>query len=174
MARKRGRPKKTGKRTKSGRLSRAYQHVEIRDLGPDEARIKRSYLINGADPQLAATASGILLANGMITEEQHVAAMRYAHAHALVYGKVWRLTSPLAWDLPQHGEPPEKAIIGAKERIETWNAKITPEQRVQVANLSVFGFFPMELYVRRLGLRRMPEDERNWRDLLSGLDALAA
>jgi hypothetical protein len=79
--------RKPGPRTKSGRLSRAYKSPELRDKGTPENQNKRAYVINGADPQLAASASGILLANKMIGQDQHVACMRYAHAHALVFGK---------------------------------------------------------------------------------------
>ena len=82
--------RKPGPRTKCGRIFRAYKDPEIRDHGPKEFQAKRQYLVNGADPQLAATASGILLANGLLTREQYDAAMRYAWAHALVYGKPWR------------------------------------------------------------------------------------
>jgi hypothetical protein len=84
---KRGRPRKSGPRTKSGRASRAYKSPELRDKGTPECQSKRAYLINRADPQLAATASGILLANDHLNRDQHAAAMRYAWAHALTYGK---------------------------------------------------------------------------------------
>jgi hypothetical protein len=148
--------------------------ADVRDHGTREGQAKRPALIDGADPQLAATASGILLANGMITEEQHIAAMRYAHAHALVYGKVWRVTSPLTWDLPVHGsEPPEEAIVSAKKKIEAWNARLTIEQRTQVANLAVFGFHPMWFVATKLKLRVLPQDERDRAALLSGLTTLA-
>ena len=103
--------RKPGPRTKSGRLSRAYKSPELRDKGTPEAQNKRAYLINGSDPQLAATASGILLANGFLTPGQHVAALRYARWHALLYGKPWSVVCPLAWHLPTQGtEPPEASL----------------------------------------------------------------
>jgi hypothetical protein len=52
-------------------------------------------LINGSDPQLAASASGILLANSFIGRDQHAAALVYAWAHAIVYGRPWRQACPL-------------------------------------------------------------------------------
>jgi hypothetical protein len=58
MARKR----KSGPRAKSGRLSRAYKSPDLRDYGTPEFAAKRNAAINGADPQLAATASGITVA----------------------------------------------------------------------------------------------------------------
>jgi hypothetical protein len=79
------RRRKPGPRTKSGRPSRAHKSV-ARDRGTAESQAKRHALINGSAPQLAATASGILLANGFLTQAQHVAALRYARLPALVYG----------------------------------------------------------------------------------------
>jgi hypothetical protein len=57
-----GRPRKEGARTKSGRLSEARKrNPELRDHGTKLFVAKRERMINGADPQLSATASGILL-----------------------------------------------------------------------------------------------------------------
>jgi hypothetical protein len=52
--RKAGRRQKPGPRTEDGRLSRAYKFLELRDLGTREFQNKRQYLVNGADPALAA------------------------------------------------------------------------------------------------------------------------
>jgi hypothetical protein len=171
MARKR----KHGPRTKSGRLSRAYKHPDLRDHGTPEFVAKRSAAINGADPQLAATASGILLANGMISPEQHNAALRYARWHSVIYGSPWATCAcPLSHELAHHGhEPPEDLIVRAKRAIDAMNAKLDPDQRQAVANVAVFGFIPTNYYVLRCGWRAMPEDQRNWQALLSGLDAVA-
>jgi hypothetical protein len=91
-----GRPRKDGPRTKSGRLSRAIKHnPKLRDEGTKQFVAKRTAMVNGADPQLSATASGILLANGFLTKEQHTAAQRYAWAHATVFSRVWKQQCPL-------------------------------------------------------------------------------
>jgi hypothetical protein len=173
MAKRRGRAKKAGPRTKSGRLSRAYQGP-ARDAGTAELQAKRLAAINGADPQLAASASGILLANSLISEDQHLACLRYAHAHALVYGKVWTVKCPLAWQLPVHGpEPAETSVVAARKRIDAWNARLDPDQRQAVANVSVFSFLPQWFVTLRLKLRPLPSDERERQALLSGLDAIA-
>jgi hypothetical protein len=170
------RRRRPGPRTKSGRLSRATKSPELRDLGTDEGRAKRAALINGSDPQLAATASGILLANGFITQEQHVAALRYAYAHAMVFGKVWSVVCPLAWDMPRQGGdgPPEEAVTRARKRIDGWNVLLDPNQRQAVANVAVFGFVPQWFYTERLKLRPLPADDRERQALLEGLKALAA
>jgi hypothetical protein len=43
----------------------------------------------------------ILLANGCIKQDHHIACQRYCRMHAITYGKVWRgWRSPFAWELP--------------------------------------------------------------------------
>jgi hypothetical protein len=174
MPKRRGRPRKAGPRTKADRLSRAYKSPELRDKGTFECQRKREYLINGADPQLAATASGILLANGLIDERQHIAALRYARAHALTFGKVWNITIPIARELAHHGsEPDELTVEFAQKQLDQWNRRLDPAQRMAVANLAVFGFVPQFFYTGKLKLRPLPSDEAEREALLSELTALA-
>jgi hypothetical protein len=156
------RPRKSGKRTKSGRLSRAYKHPDLRDKGTPENQARRAYTINGADPQLVATASGILLANKFLTQDQHHAALVYARLHALVFGKAWSYACPLSWELGSQGhEPTEAMIVRAQKQLAAMNARLDVDQRQAVANVCVYGFLPMQFYVERCGMRRMPEDQRN-------------
>jgi hypothetical protein len=167
------RRRKPGPRTKSGRLSRAHKSV-ARDRGTAENQARRHALINGSDPQLAATASGILLANGFLTQAQHVAALRYARLHALVYGNVWTVRCPLGWDLPSHGSEPRGGLLAwAERRIVELNAVLDPAQRQAVANVAVFGFVPQWFYTVRLKLRPLPQDDRDRAALQSGLEVLA-
>lgn len=108
------RKRKPGPRAKSGRPSRAFTGA-ARDTGTREGRAKRAALINGADPQLAASASGILLANGFLTQRQHAAALVYAWAHALTYGKPWRQACPLG---DRTGRAPSDArLVKAKAKL---------------------------------------------------------
>jgi hypothetical protein len=111
MARKR----KAGPRTKSGRLkNRPHRDLNLRDLGTPEFQAHRGAMINGADPQLAATASGILLANGFLTTEQHHAALRYARWHSLLYGSPWSTcVCPLSRELASHGHEPRRIWLPA-------------------------------------------------------------
>jgi hypothetical protein len=127
-------------------------------------------MVNGADPQLAATASGILLANGFLTAEQHNAALRYTWAHALTFGRVWKQQCLL-------GEPPGRPssdgqLTSAKNALARMDRKLTDEQRQAVANVSAFNFIPNWFYVERLKLRELPEDRAERAALISGLDAL--
>jgi hypothetical protein len=68
--------------SREGRVRRRWPTFagcpELRDHGTKEFCAKPEYLINGADPQLAATASGILFASGFLTHDRHAAALRYA------------------------------------------------------------------------------------------------
>jgi hypothetical protein len=134
MARKR----KHGPRAKSGRLSRAYKSPDLRDHGTPENQARRAYTINGADPQLVATASGILLANGFISQDQHHAALTYARLHSLVFGKAWCWASPLSWELGAHGhEPGEELIARARRRLDALNDRLDPDQRQAVGNVCI-------------------------------------
>jgi hypothetical protein len=163
------RKRKPGPRTKSGRLSRAYTGP-ARDVGTPEFCAKRAYLINGSDPQLAASASGILLANGFLNRGQHAAALTYAWAHALTYRRPWRQACPLG-DRTGGGMP-EDRLERAKVKLAEMDAKLSPEQRLAVANVAVFGFVPQWFYTERLRLRELPDDRAERAALLSGLEAL--
>jgi hypothetical protein len=80
------RPRKSGARTKSGRLSRAFKSP-VRDVGTAELQAKKLALVNGAaDPALSASAASILLAHHVLDREQHSAAERYHRAYRLSFG----------------------------------------------------------------------------------------
>jgi hypothetical protein len=122
-------------------------------------------------PVLAASASGILLANGLLTREQHDAALRYAWAHALVFGKPWRQVCPLGERVG--GEPPQRIREIARHKLTWMDGRLDLAQRKAVADVAVFGFLPMWWMATKLKLRSMPEDERDRQALLSGLDAIS-
>jgi hypothetical protein len=65
MARRR----KAGRRTKSGRFSRAADAIPV-DRGTAGGQRNRSFLINGAAPEMVGSTLTILLANTQITPEQ--------------------------------------------------------------------------------------------------------
>ena len=127
-------------------------------------------MVNGGAPELSATASGILLANGFLTTEQHTAAQRYAWAHTLTFGRVWKQLSPL-------GEPLGNAssdgqLASARNALAKMDRKLTDAQRQAVANVAAFNFIPNWFYVERLKLRELPEDRAERQALLSGLNAI--
>ena len=158
----RGRKRKAGPRTKNGRLSRAYKSTQLRDEGTAEFRAKRLRLINGSDPALAASTSGILHANGFLSAGQHHAALRYAWAHAVVFGRPWRQACPLADPI---GQPaPDQLVELAHRALEVMDAKLDPEQRLAVANLSVFGSCRLgSTWPRTAGARCRKTSRNAWR-----------
>jgi hypothetical protein len=71
--RRKGRAKRASPRSKSGRLSRAYQTV-ARDNSTQEVQAKREQLINGSPVELIASSAGILFARGLLRAEHYRAA----------------------------------------------------------------------------------------------------
>lgn len=81
---RRGRKRKIGERTKSGRLK---ARPDVADKGTAELQRMRKWLAGQGDPALADYPLGILLANNDITEQHHQVACRYAFLHSVVYGR---------------------------------------------------------------------------------------
>jgi hypothetical protein len=175
-----GRKRKPGPRTKSGRLSRAgKRYPELRDQGTFEGQRKRAALINGASVELAASASGILFANGHLEQKHFSAAINYARLHALVFGRQGPtppclLGKHLSW---QGGPVPDEGGIEAAERkLIRLNGLLTDAQKQQVGNVAVFSNLPTWFYMgkfKRIAWRTFPEDEVERRDLIDGLSILA-
>jgi hypothetical protein len=151
-------------RTRSAAF-RAYKAPELRGYGTPELQARRHALVNGADPQLAATASGILLANEFLSPEPHAAAMVYARLPALLSGKAWPHACPLVRALGDQGSvPPEELLERAKERPEQTNARLSPVKRQAVANVAVRGFIPQLFPAKRLNPRRCRQTSTSaWR-----------
>lgn len=78
----RGRPPKpVDKREPNGRAQR------FRDKGTPELQARREFLAGEGDKVLTTFPLGILLANGVITDEEYRAGCRFAWLHAVVIGK---------------------------------------------------------------------------------------
>jgi hypothetical protein len=147
----------------------------MRDLGTRESQAKRHAWINGADPQLAASASGILYANGQIEEDAYLACLRYSRCHAIVYRRLWFHTQnsmgiPLSW---AGQEPTESMHEWAERQLDRWAEALTPEQKQAIGNVACFNFMPTWAYAHRLRWRLMPQDEVEREALISGLRVLA-
>jgi hypothetical protein len=63
--------------------------------------------------------------------------------------------------------------VKAKAKLAEMDAKLSPEQRLAVGNVAVFGFVPQRFYTERLRLRELPDDRAEREALLTGLEALA-
>jgi hypothetical protein len=119
---------KPGKRTKSGRLSRAYATV-CRDNGMAEVQARRQALCNGSPPELSATPLGALLANGHIDLDQCRAGERYAWLRAVSFG-VGR--PDVVCDHIEPGSPrlrSESQLIRLRERFETMAGMLGHDQK---------------------------------------------
>jgi hypothetical protein len=166
--RKSGPKKRGGPREGNGRLSR-----QLVDRGTQQLQARRAFLANGSDPALSATASGILYAQGILSQEQYDAAVRYAWAHALSFGTIWRQACPLV----QRGEgaspAPDELLAVAKDKLARMDSKLAPDQRQAVADLAAFNVLLGWWVAQKLRLRQLPEDAAAREALLSGLDALA-
>jgi hypothetical protein len=175
MARKR----KPGPRTKSGRLSRAHKrNPELRDQGTFEGQRKRTALIDGASVELAASAAGILFANGHLEQKHFSAAVSYARLHALVFSRQGPTPCLLSKHLPWQGGPvlDEGGIEAAERKLIRLNAKLSDAQKQVIGNVAVFSNLPTWFYMgkfKRISWRTLPEDEQERRDLLDGLSILA-
>src|SRR5688500_15672041 len=119
MARKR----KAGARTRSGRISRAYAGP-ARDVGTADLRRHRLALVNGAhDPALSATLAGIMLAHGILSPEQHVAAQRYRQLRGALYG------CPLARNEGGVPAPDPDRILKLQQAFDALVRRLSPQQK---------------------------------------------
>jgi hypothetical protein len=164
--RKAGRKKKQGPRTPSGKPSRAWQTV-AKDFGTLELQTKRRALVGeNADPDLSATAVGILFAHGHLDREQYEKALEYARLSCAVYGVPWPKT-------PSYREITDKQALKVKRALNTMLAKLSADQRLAIDRTALASNWqPTWFHCLRLGLPLLPADNQERAALLSGLDAL--
>jgi hypothetical protein len=168
-----GRRRKSGKRTASGRLSRAHRDPDVTDRGTAEGIRNRHHLVNGAPVELAGSAIGVLLAGGHVDLEQVKAASRYAWLRSISFG-VARPT--VAYDLVEPRSPrlrSEKNLLELRQRFEDLVGKLGRDQKSALEAIVVDGRLPHWFRTLKLGRRLDAEDEAEREALLSGLTALA-
>ena len=162
------RKRKSGKRAKSGRLSRAHHDPLVRDFGTPEAQAKRKALVGeNGDPNLSATAVGTLYANGYLTQSQYDEAIEYRRLRCAIYGAPWPTTGlgPAA---------AEGALAELHLRFDEKVRALTEYQKFVVANVAVFDWLPTWFFDQRNGWNKvLPEDYVEKEALLSGLDLMA-
>ena len=157
------RKRKAGKRTKSGRLSRAI--VNTRDNGTPEVQHKRRAVVGDADPALSASAPGILFAHGVLDRDQFDQAMIYRRLRSAVYGSPWP-TNVLGPDVT------DKRLAALQRRLAEIEARVSQQQRHVVAEVAVFDHIPQFFYCTKLKLKHLPEDIAYRELLITGLDAM--
>jgi hypothetical protein len=130
-------------------------------------------LCNGADPALAATPLGILLANGHINRGQFRAGERYASARAIIFGMARPTVT--ADHLEPHGPVTRSDghLARIRRRFEGDVARLDPDQKRALDVVAVDGKLPTWFRLAKAGLALRPSDEAERQALLSGLDALA-
>ncbi len=104
---RRGRKRKEGNRTKSGRL---ILPGPMKDNGTEEMQKRRQILAGGGDQTLTSTFLGTMLANNRITRSEYDAGCRYAWLYGVLFGR----TSAAA---AAYGQ-----TIGGREHDEQWLA----------------------------------------------------
>ena len=162
MARKR----KPGKRTKSGRLSRAYKDPEVRDLGTPQVQTKRQAIVGeGADPGLSATVAGVLYARGHLNQDQYIEAIEYRRLHNAIFGHPWGQGFGMT--------PFEENLMRLKAMLDRKDRRLTGEERHALLRVC-HDEYPMWYYAGRLGLKLLDEDLAERTALIDGLNALVA
>ena len=152
-------------RTKSGKLSRAYQGV-ARDNGTREGQARRLALVNGSeDGSLAYTLPDILKAHSLISGLQHQAAWKLRRARAAVFGVPLQNSSG-------GREPTEDQIRHNEQSYERIMRLLSPEQQLAVIDVAL-DLRPA--WIRRAILKMPPAagDDVDRDALITGLEALA-
>lgn len=166
------RPRRSGPRTPSGRLSRAYAGP-ARDAGTAELAAKKLALVNGArDPALSASAASILFAHRVLDRDQLAAAVRYGALHSIVFGQAWAGACILGREPGTEAPFDDDGLERRERELNRMAAQLTPEQKIQLDNLVISGWLPSWFFVAQGIGRELAQDARDRQDLLSGLDAL--
>jgi hypothetical protein len=169
--RRQGRKAKPGTRAPSGRLSEAAAAIPV-DPGSRYAERHRLLLCNGADPVLAASALGILLANRHISRDQVRAGERYAAARAILFG----LARPVVVaDHLEPYDPPVRSdghLARIRKRFEGMIARLGPDQKRALDAIVIDGKLPPWFRLVKAGLPLRPVDEAERVALIGGLDRL--
>jgi hypothetical protein len=125
------------------------------DRGTIEGQRKRHWLVNGADPALAAAATGILLARGYIDRDQYAAAEKYSMLQASIFDRPWRQLCVLRRKLGGGAklELDDDELAQRRQALDQMHTKLTPEQRSTVQSVACYGILPMWFVAEREGLR---------------------
>jgi hypothetical protein len=164
------RPRKSGARSRSGRLSRAHITV-ARDHGTPEGVRNRGFLVNGSPVELAGSAIGVLLANGHIELEQVRAAERYRRAYSSCFGLPIPKASQALVE-PYTPRANDRSLARALVRFEELAGRLGRDQKQALDHLVIDGRIPHWFRMVKLGRLLRPEDEAERSALLSGLAAL--
>lgn len=126
--RKRGRPRKAGNRTASGRLTPAVDH------GTHELQRHRQHLVGeNGDPVLSTTAAGRLFARDLLKRPQFEAAERYRALRCALYGPPWPSNG-----VPMTDQISETRLLRLQWDFDQMVRALVEDQRVVIAQFCVF------------------------------------
>lgn len=144
MSRRKGRPRREGRRSPAGRWMPSVDH------GTPELQARRLRIVGeNGDPALAATLAGALFARGLIDREQLDAADRYRALRCALYGAPWPPSGGASTDPAS-----EARLARAQRQFDAMVEVLDLFQRRIVALVCVFDDWPGdgELGTLRAGL----------------------
>ena len=125
--------------TGRGRPRRSIPTRKRPDRGTDEVKLLRAWYAGKGDPALTSYPVGILLANAVLTDNQHKALCRYAWLHWAVFGRP--SIAAVGWEF----KDPERVVERDREDEERKLAEIhkifrTTDRRVRAGldNLTIY------------------------------------
>lgn len=138
---RRGRPRKPGPREANGQPQRLPKR-QRRDRGTNEIQSLRQWWAGTGDPVLASYPLGILLANQVITEPQHVAGCDYAWLHWAVFGRA--SLAAVSLEFMDHGRAVEIDRAKEERRLEAVHGQFRRLRRLRglLDNLVIFERIP--------------------------------
>lgn len=143
------------------------------DHGTEELRIKRASLVGSAAPELASYPLGIMLARGIIGQDQHNAGLQYASLYGRAIGRYRDCGIG-----PQGSEPPADEALEATEALfrQVRAALIAKGRRTAdaVDNACVYQRLPRWLGIVSRNAGRRVAGERDREALIDGLNVLVA
>ena len=99
----------------------------------------------GADPALGVTMPGILLAKGVLDQEQYARANRYRYLRCALYGPPWPSNAQLGVGIPD-----DAAIRKLQAKFNAIVRRLEPEERRVVSSVCVFDQAPKPIEINLL------------------------
>ncbi len=125
--------------TRRGRPRRPIPTRKRPDRGTGEVQLLRAWYAGPGDPALASYPVGILLANAVLTNNQHKALCRYAWLHWAVFGRP--SIAAVGWEFKDPEKPHERDREEEERKLEAIHKIFrTADRRVRAGldNLTIY------------------------------------
>ena len=139
------------------------------DRGTDEVKRLRAWYAGNGDPALTSYPLGILLANAVLTDDQHKAVCRYAWLHWAVFGRP--SVAAVSWEFTDRAVPVERDRESEERKLgEIHDAFKTTDRRCRqvLDNVAIYERLPR--WMRPVNPR--PADVAESRYFLAGVTLL--